>query len=110
MERKGKNPMMTVNVILTGRLRIDGYGKGHTTNGDGSMQLALQEGGTVCDVIASMNVPSEMVAMAMVNGRRCLNGTPLNANDRVVLIPPDVACFWRMLGIQNMGMDSVFDF
>jgi hypothetical protein len=49
--------MMTVNVLLSGRLKLDGYGQ-----------------------------------------------------DRVILMPPDVAALWRFLGVQNMGMESVCDF
>ncbi len=102
--------MMTVNVILTGKLRTDGYTDGHKINDDGSVQLTVQEGATVHDVIECMDVPSELVAMAMINGQKCTNGDTLVDGDRVVLIPSDVACFYRMMGIQNMGMESVFDF
>ncbi|HEX2986692.1 MAG TPA: hypothetical protein VHS06_00735 [Chloroflexota bacterium] len=101
---------MTVDVLLSGRLKIDGYGEGHPTNPDGSFRLSMEEGCTVQKVVHDMGVPPERVAMTMVNGRRTGNGRNLMSGDRVILIPADVACLWRALGRQNMGMESVFDF
>jgi hypothetical protein len=37
-------------------------------------------------------------------------GARVKADDRVILIPSDVAILWRALGRMNMGMESVFDF
>ena len=53
--------MMTVNVLLSGRLKIDGYGRGHPMNDDSTFRLALGEQSTVRDVIGGMGVPSEEV-------------------------------------------------
>ena len=34
----------------------------------------------------------------------------LKSEDRVILIPSDVALLWRHLGRMNLGAESVFDF
>jgi hypothetical protein len=101
---------MTVNVLLSGRLKLDGYGRGHSVGDDGTLRLNLREGSTVQDVMARMGVPSDKVAMTMVNARRCEPGAGLKVGDRVILIPPDVAALWRFLGGLNLGAESVFDF
>jgi hypothetical protein len=102
--------MMTVNVLLSGRLKLDGYGKGKPQNGDGTFRLALPEGSTVREVIHGMNVPPIKVAMTMINARKCEVGARVKPGDRIILIPADVAALWRALGVMNMGMESVCDF
>jgi hypothetical protein len=101
---------MTVNVLLSGRLRLDGYGNGHARGDDGTHRLSLGDGSTVQEVIQGLGVPLEKIAMIMLNGKKCQAGTGLNSGDRVILIPPDVAALWRFLGGQNLGAESVFDF
>ncbi len=101
---------MTVNVLLSGRLKLDGYGQGHPLGSDGTFQLSLGQGSTVRDVIRGMGVPPHRVTMTMVNGRRCRRRLSVRSGDRVILIPPDVAALWRFLGNQNLGAESVFDF
>ena len=101
---------MNVNVLLSGRLKIDGYGKGKPENGDGTYRLAVPEGSTVKEVMRGMNVPLERVAMTMVNARQSKVMAPVKAEDRVILIPSDVALLWRHLGLMNLGAESVFDF
>ena len=101
--------MMTVNVLLSGRLRIDGYGWDHPLNEDGTFRLALKEGGTVQDIIGGMSVPSERVTLTMLNGRQCQVEQALKPGDRVILIPEDVAILWRALHRQNLGMGIGFD-
>ena len=101
---------MTVNVLLSGRLRLDGYGRGYPQSNDGTFQLSLGPGGTVQDVIRDVGVPPERVTMTMVNGRKCHARVPVRSGDRVILIPPDVAALWRFLGNQNLGAESVLDF
>lgn len=101
---------MTVNVLLSGRLQLDGYGQGHPRGGDGTFQLDLGEGSTVQDVIRSLGVPHAEVALTMRNARQCPVEASLKVGDRVILIPPDVAALWRFLGSQNLGAESVFDF
>lgn len=101
---------MTVNVLLSGRLKLDGYGLGRPQGSDGTFELSLGEGCTVRDVIYGMGVPSDRVTMTMLNGRRCQQGLPLKSGDRVILIPPDVAALWRFLGNQNLGIESILDF
>jgi hypothetical protein len=101
---------MTVNVLLSGRLKLDGFGQGHPLGDDGTFRLDLQEGSTVQDVMNQMGVPSNMVAMTMLNARKCEPGSDLKLGDRVILIPPDVAALWRFLGVQNLGAESVYDF
>jgi len=101
--------MVTVNVLLSGRLRIDGYGRGQPLNGDGTFRLALKEGGTVQDIIGGMSVPSERVTLTMLNGRQCQVEQALRPGDRVILIPEDVAVLWRALHLQNLDMGIGFD-
>ena len=101
---------MTVNVLLSGRLRLDGYGRGHSANDDGTFRLSLGQSSTVKDVIRDMGVPTERVAMTMLNGRKCQPESGVRSGDRVILIPSDVAMLWRFLGNQNLGAESVFDF
>lgn len=101
---------MTVNVLLSGRLKLDGYGQAHPLGDDGTFRMDLGEGSTVRDVIGRIGVPPEKVVMTMLNARQCSNEAGLKSGDRVILIPPDVAALWRFLGCQNMGAESVFDF
>ena len=101
--------MMTVNILLSGRLKIDDYGRGRPSNGDGTFRLALKEGGTVQDVIGGMSVPPEKITLTMLNGRQCQEETALRSGDRVILIPQDVAILWRALHTQNLGMGIGFD-
>ena len=102
--------MMNVNVLLSGRLRLDGYGKGKPENGDGTYRLTLPEGSTIKEVIRAMNVPPTKVSMMMLNARKCKITSLLKSEDRVILIPSDVALLWRHLGRMNLGAESVFDF
>jgi hypothetical protein len=101
---------MSVNVLLSGRLRLDGYGQGKPENGDGTFRLTLPKGSTVRQVIQGMGVPSSRVVVTMINGRKCEVTAPVKPDDRVILVPSDVAALWRALGRMNMGMESVFDF
>ena len=101
---------MTVDVMLSGRLRLDGYGQRHKRRDDGTFRLSLRQGSTVQDVIQGAGVPAERVTMTMVNGRKSQSASPVRSGDRVILIPSDVAMLWRFLGRQNLGAESVFDF
>lgn len=101
---------MTVNVLLSGRLRLDGYGDRHPQSSDGTFALSLGASGTVRDVIRGMGVPLNQVAMTMLNGRKCEQARSLKPGDRVILIPQDVAALWRFLGTQNLGIESILDF
>ena len=101
---------MNVNVLLSGRLRLDGYGRGKPENRDGTFRLTLPGGSTVQDVIQDMNVPPARVALTMLNARKCEVTAPVKSDDRVILVPSDVAALWRALGVMNMGMESVCDF
>lgn len=101
---------MTVNVLLSGRLKVDGYGQDHPQGGDGTFRLSLGKGSTVQDIIERLGVPAGRVSMAMLNARRCRLQAALGSGDRVILIPPDVAALWRFFGQQNLGAESVFDF
>ncbi len=102
--------MMRVDVLLSGRLKLDGYGQGLPRNEDGTFRLEVEEGSTLPTVIDRMGIQPERVAMTMINGRKCLNGAALKPGDRVVLIPPDVAALWRYVGVMNMGMKSPLGF
>jgi hypothetical protein len=101
--------MMTVNVLLSGRLKIDGYGQAHPMNNDSTFRLALKEGSSVQDAIDGMGVPSEKVTLTMLNGRQCQEETTLKPGDRVILIPQDVAVLWRALHTQNLDMGIGYD-
>ena len=101
---------MTVNVLLSGRLKLDGYGQEHPVDSDGTFRLSLRQGSTVGDVIQGMGVPSDRVTMTMLNGRKCTVGSGVKTDDRIILIPSDVAALWAFLGRQNLGAESVFDF
>ena len=101
---------MTVTVLLSGRLKLDGYGQGHPQSDDGTLRLSLGAGSTVQDLIEGMGVPLDKVSMAMVNARRRQLRAGLKSGDRVILIPADVAALWRFFGQQNLGAESVFDF
>ncbi len=101
---------MTVDVLLSGRLYLQGYGRGKKANAPGWFELRMDGGKTVEEAIQAMGVPADEVAMTMLNGRKCEVGARLKPGDRVILIPSDVAALWRALGVMNMGMESVFDF
>jgi hypothetical protein len=101
---------MTVDVLLSGKPRLDGYGGRCCRRDDGTFRLSLRRGSTVQDVIQGMGVPTERVTMTMLNGRKCQPASRVRAGDRVILIPSDVAMLWRFLGLQNLGAESVFDF
>ena len=101
---------MNINILLSGRLKIDGYGNGKPQNHDGTYRLSLPDGSTVNDVIRRMRIPRRSVAMTMVNARRSETTTAVKAEDRVILIPSDVALMWRHLGLMNLGAESVFSF
>jgi hypothetical protein len=107
---QGRRPSMNIAVLLSGRLKLDGYGRGKLANKDGTFALNLEDGSTVREVIHDMGVPAEEVVMTMINGRKCEVSTSVKPNDRVILIPLDVAALWRALGRMNLGMESVFDF
>ena len=102
--------MITVNVLLSGRLKLDGYGRGKPENGDSTFSLTLPEKSMVQQTIAGMGIPSSQVAMTMLNGRSCERETRLKTGDRVVLIPDDVAALWRYLGALNMNKETVLDY
>ena len=102
--------MMGINVLLSGRLKLSGYGQGKPENGDGTFHLNLGDGSTVREVIQGMGIPANKVVMTMINGRKCDRGVRVEPNDRVILIPQDVAVLGRAFGKMNMGMESVFDF
>jgi hypothetical protein len=102
--------MITVNVLLSGRLKVDGYGRGKLENSDGTFSLALPERSVVGQAIRGMGIPSSKVAKTMLNGRNCEIGTRLKTHDRIILIPSDVAALWQYLGEMNMNKETVFDY
>ena len=99
-----------MKILLSGRLRLDGYGQGKPENGAGTFRLTLPQGSTVRPVIRGMGVPSGKVVMTMINGRKCEVTALVKPDDRIILVPSDVAALWRALGRMNMDMESVFDF
>ncbi len=101
---------MNVNVLLSGRLRLDGYGKGKAENNDRTYRLVCTKKSTVRDVIRGMGIPLAKVTMTMLNGRKCKVSDAVKPQDRVILIPSDVTALWRHLGRMNLGAESVCDF
>jgi molybdopterin converting factor small subunit len=101
--------MLTIDVLLSGRLKIDGFGQGRPVARDGTFPLALREGSTIRQAIKALKVPFGRVTMTMVNGRQCPVNTPLNSGDRVILIPQDVAALWGALHRQKLGMGIGLD-
>ena len=95
--------MLTINVLLSGRLKLDGFGQGWPTANNGTYPLTVGDRSTVRHVIKRMNIPVGHVTMTMLNGRQCPLDTSLNSGDWVILIPSDVAALWRALGRQNLG-------
>ncbi len=101
--------MVQIDVLLSGRLKIDGYGRGRPMNDDTSFPLTVQDGSTVSDVISTMGVPQDKVTLTMINGHRCPVSTSIRSRDRVILIPRDVAALWGALHRQNLGMGIGLD-
>jgi len=100
---------MEIDVLLSGMLRIQGYGSGHTLREDGTVRLRMHHRSTVTDVIRRLGIPVQRVVMTMRNGRQCQATADLRQGDRVILIPEDVAMLWRALGRQNLGMGIGYD-
>ncbi len=101
--------MMLVNVLLSGTLKSDGYGRDLPANEDGTFQLALEEGSTLPDAIRRVGVPPERVAMTVVNGRESRDGLILKPGDRIVLAPSEVAAMWRNVALRNLGRKGVLE-
>ncbi len=49
---------MTINVLLSGRLKLDGYGQSYPSDSDGTYLLDMPQSSTVRDVIRGMGVPA----------------------------------------------------
>jgi len=99
--------MITVNVLLSGTLKSDGYGQGFPTDEDGTFRLTLEEGSTLPDVIRRVGVPPDRVALTVVNGHEARNGVVLKPEDRIFLAPPEVAAMWRNVALRNLGWEEV---
>jgi len=95
--------MFTISVLLSGRLKIDGFGQGRPSKRDGTFPLALREGSTVRQAVKALKIPAGRVTLTMLNGRQCPVDTALTSGDRVILIPQDVAALWGALHRQNLG-------
>jgi len=95
---------MPIDVLLSGMLRIEGYGQGHPLREDGTYRVWMGHRSTIRDVIRRLGVPARRVVMTMLNGRQCQPTAALKQGDRVILIPEDVAALWRALGRQNLGL------
>ena len=59
--RQARNREMAIDVLLSGRLKLDGYGRGLPRNGDGTMHLSLVEGGTVRDVVERLGMSADVI-------------------------------------------------
>ena len=95
---------MEIDVLLSGMLRIQGYGHDRPLREDGTVRVRMDQRSTVQDVIRRLGIPVRGVVMTMLNGRQCQTTTVLRQGDRVILIPEDVAALWRALGRQNLGL------
>ena len=73
---------MKVQVSLFANLRD------YAPGGEGSFDLVLAAGATVADLFAALNVPPQVQAVILVNGRRAEPTTPLASEDAVTLFPP----------------------
>ncbi|MGE5255892.1 MAG: MoaD/ThiS family protein [Hyphomicrobiales bacterium] len=73
---------MKVQVSLFANLRD------YAPGGEGNFDLALAAGATVADLFAALNVPPQVQAVVLVNGRRAEPATPLSPEDAVTLFPP----------------------
>jgi molybdopterin synthase sulfur carrier subunit len=73
---------MKVHVSLFANLRD------YAPGGEGNFDLTLAAGATVADLFAALNVPPQVHAVVLVNGRRAEPGTPLAPEDTVTLFPP----------------------
>jgi hypothetical protein len=100
---------MVVHVLLPGRLKVDGYGRGQFLDYDGTFLLTLDARSTINDVIRIMEIPQDKVEMTMLNGYMCEPSASLNPEDRVVLIPSDVAALWRLYSKHRNGCENSFD-
>jgi hypothetical protein len=101
---------MNVNVLLSGQLKLGGYGKDKPQNRDRTYRLALPEGSTVREVIQGMGIPYSEVLMTMLNGRKCDLMAHVRADDRVALIPPDMVFFWGQFDWLNLAADGAFSY
>ncbi len=100
---------IAVHVLLPGRFKVDGYGQGQFLDYDGTFLLSLDPRSTIDDVIREMEIPQDKVEMTLLNGWMCETSTSLNPEDRVVLIPSDVAALWRIYSRHNDGCENSFD-
>ena len=99
---------MSVQVLLSGRLYVQGYGQGKRNGAPDWFELDLNGKRTVEEVIEVMDVPPDEVSMTMINGKECGRGTRVKDGDRIILIPPDVAAIWRYLSVMGMQWGAVF--
>jgi hypothetical protein len=86
---------MKVNVILWETLAQANYGSGCPKGDDGALQVALDPGARVQDVIERLGVPSGQVALIRINGHKGRLEANVRAGDRIDLIPQEVASSWR---------------
>lgn len=83
---------MNINTLLSGRLKIDGNGKGEPENGEGTYRLALPDGSTVEEGIRGTNTPQETVAPTMVNAHMSETMTPVKAEPLSLTSPRYSPC------------------
>jgi molybdopterin converting factor small subunit len=69
---------VTINAFANLRIYVSG----------GACEMALSAGASVKDLLAALNVPSQVDAVVLVNGRRADLDAVLNAGDAVTLFPP----------------------
>jgi hypothetical protein len=78
---------MNINILLSGRLKLDDYGKGRPENGDSTYWLALPDGSTAEEVTRGTNIPQETVALTTVNACKSQTMIPVKA-EPLSLTPP----------------------
>jgi len=79
--------MVAVNVLQSGRLRLDGFCRGYPTAHDGTCPLTPGEGSTLREAIHGRGVPADRVVMTTISGQQFPVDARLGSGDRVILIP-----------------------
>lgn len=72
---------MTIQVILAGPLKK--YNAGIS-----QLELMIEDGWTVADVLHALNIPEQSYSFVSVAGKKVSNDTKLKHHDQVKIFPP----------------------
>jgi sulfur carrier protein ThiS len=64
---------------------------------EGREPLSVEAGRTVYQLLEELGIPSDLVAVVMVNGRQELKSYPLQEGDQVKLVPLIGGGAWRKM-------------